>query len=76
VAQILAIELLVTAAAIVKFHLPKKCGKGTAVLMNAVQEEIHIPQGDVPLQDTIQHLAELILSGKIVESVRKAINLE
>lgn len=76
VAQILAIELLVTSAAIVKFHFPKKCGKGTSVLMDALQEEIHVPEGDVPLQDLIQHLSELILSGKLIEPIRKTINLD
>jgi histidine ammonia-lyase len=76
VAQILAIELLVSSTAIAKFHFPKKCGKGTSVLMDALQVEIRIPQGDVPLQDTIQRLSELILAGKLIEPVKKAVNLE
>ena len=76
IAQILAVELLVSSSAIAKFHFPKKCGKGTSVLMDVVQEKIHIPSGDVPLQDTIQLLSELILSGKLINPVSKAINLE
>ncbi len=76
VLQILAIEILVSSTATIKFHKGKTPGVGTKKILDLVRRNVDLKKGDHPLHKDIFIIAELIRSNKIVQSVSRSIILE
>ncbi len=76
VRSILAIELLVAASVISRFHKKLKPGKGIRPLMNLLKHHLAFSRGDRPYSKDIEIITDLIRKRKIVISVNRHINLE
>lgn len=76
VRSILAIELLVSASVNFRFHKVLKPGKGIIPLMNLLKHHLSFSKGDHPYSKDIKIITELIRKRKIVNSVKRKINLE
>ncbi|MDP6276571.1 MAG: histidine ammonia-lyase [Candidatus Marinimicrobia bacterium] len=74
--QILAIELYVAATATTEFHKGLRPGVGTAKVLNLLKRHVRFSKGDHPLHEDMSTIADLVRSGKIVDSVNKSVKLE
>ena len=72
VVGVLAIEMLAASQAF-DFRRPLKPGKGTYPAYKLIREKVSFMEEDRPLHPDIKAVAELVSSGKIVESVEKEI---
>jgi histidine ammonia-lyase len=76
VTYILAAELLVAARATILFHKKLNPGSGTKPVLNLLKRHIKMQQGDHPYSKDLEVIAELIRSGKIVQSVLNKVSLK
>ncbi|MFL2982871.1 MAG: histidine ammonia-lyase [Candidatus Neomarinimicrobiota bacterium] len=76
VCSILAIELIVAGAANAIASSRMKPGKGTAHLLEILNNYCRYNRGDRPLNDEIEKVTKLIMSGEILNKVTKSIKVE
>ncbi len=76
VTYILAAELLVAARATILFHKKLRSGIGTNPVINLLKRHIKMEQGDHPYNKDLEVIAELIRSGKIVNSVINKVSIK
>ena len=76
VTKILAIEMLIGCAAYTLFHSKLEPGNGTGSIIKRVQKIIPFSKGDRALTDEINRLANMIVSGEIVSTLKKNNYLE
>lgn len=75
VIYILAAELLIAARATLLFHKQLKPGIGTKPVLDLINKNIKIQNGDYSYSKDLEVIAELIRSGKIVKVVLKNVKL-
>ena len=75
VTYILAAELLVAARATTLFHKKLKQGLGTKPVLDLINKNIKIQNGDHSHSKDLEVIAELIRSGKIVKAVLKKVKI-
>jgi histidine ammonia-lyase len=73
--SVLAIELL-TAAQGVEFHKPLSCGKGTETAYREIRKIIPPLNEDRILYNDVQKVLELVKSDKLLNAVKKDVNIK
>ena len=76
VAQILAIECLVSGTVTAVFHSKKKPGAGTGKAVALLKKHIKFRLEDRPLQKDMETIANLILQGDLLKTVTKTIRVK
>jgi len=76
VSCILAIELIVAGAANFMASSRMRAGKGTAPILEMLNDHCRYDQGDRSLSSEIEEVTDLIVSGNILQEVSKSLRLE
>ena len=76
VAQILAIECLVSGTVTAVFHTKKKPGIGSAKALTFLKKHATLKAKDRPLQKDMESVAKIILNGSLLKTVNSTVTLQ